>query len=74
MTILSFKILKITKRLYIIEDNIILWKTMFMVGQVATPQEAYEIQFIVSVFVVAKRIKDLASEIKKWKKFIHGFG
>lgn len=36
-----------------------------MVGQVATPQEAYEIQFIVSVFVVAKRIKDLASEIKK---------
>jgi len=41
---------------------------MLIVGLVATPQEAYEMQFIARVFVVAKRTKALALEVKKMKK------
>lgn len=38
---------------------------MLLVGQVTTPQEAYEMESIVRVFVVAKRTKYLALQVKK---------
>jgi len=40
-------------------------KTIFIVGKVSTLQEACEMKSIVKLFVVVRRIKDLASEIKK---------
>jgi hypothetical protein len=38
---------------------------MMIVGQVSTPEEATEIEFIVKSFVVANRAKVLAKTIKE---------
>jgi hypothetical protein len=37
---------------------------MMIVGQVSTPEEATEIEFIAKSFVVANRAKELAKTIK----------